>query len=606
MRQLPQIRGVIDYCQRIPLRYRGTVVALIPVLGLIATLGTWAWTRGQAMVANDWITHTQTVITESDRLLITALDAETGVRGYVITGDEDFLQPYDEAVEAFPKKAQDLNKLVEDNPVQHQRMIEIIGITQQQFDLLQRRIDLRLQFDQLLVSKDAQLPYQGKALMDQVRSRLATFQSVEKQLLQERQQHLENVRELIGRAVWGIGGLSILSSAVAILMFNKIDWAIEEQNLQLRRGRSLMRGIVANVVDGVITLDQQGNIEALNTAAIEIFGYDRPTMMGKPLEFLLAALPHHAEQNHIPREGCNISAMKRKQMVGCHRDGTLFPVDISISEIETGHQWLAIIRDITDLKLAEINLQTRANELSKLNLILAKTNADLQGRNNELDQFAYVASHDLKAPLRAIANLSEWLEEDLSGTLPAENQHQMRLLRGRVHRMEALINALLQYSRIGRTELPIESVNVAELLDEVVESLDPPAGFTIEIAPDMPTLETKRLLLSQVFANLIGNGIRHHPCEDGKVWVGVKDEGDRYRFSITDDGAGIAPEFHDKIFTIFQTLEARDTVENTGIGLAIVRKIVEAEGGKIDVKSAAGKGATFEFTWMKQSFISSG
>jgi PAS domain S-box-containing protein len=606
MRKLPQIRGVIDFCQQIPLRYRGTVVALIPVLGLVATLSTWAWTRGQARTALQWINQSQDVITESDRLLITALNAETGVRGYVITGDEDFLEPYNNAVKDFPLKSQALTQLVADNPAQQQRMNEIIRINQQQFDLLQRRVDLRLKFDQSLVGEDTQLPYKGKALMDIVRSRLAQFQTTEKQLLQKRQQNLENIRELITRTVWGIGGLSILSSAIAILMFNKIDWEIEEQNLQLRRGRSLMRGIVANVVDGVITLDQQGNIEALNAAAIEIFGYDRQTMMGKPLEFLLAALPDHAEPNQIPREGFNICAMKRKQMVGCHRDGTLFPVDISISEIETGNQWLAIIRDITDLKLAEINLQTRANELSTLNLILAKTNTDLQGRNNELDQFAYVASHDLKAPLRAIANLSEWLEEDLKGTLPAENQHQMKLLRGRVHRMEALINALLQYSRIGRTDLPIESVNVADLLDEVLESLAPPKGFKIEIAPNMPTLDTKRLLLSQVFTNLIGNAIRHHPREEGKVGVSVKDEGDRYRFSITDDGAGIAPEFHSKIFTIFQTLEPRDTVENTGIGLAIVKKIVEAEGGEVSLESTLGQGATFEFTWMKRSFIPSG
>jgi PAS domain S-box-containing protein len=601
-----RLKSISDFLARVPLRYRGTVVAMIPLIGLMATLTTWAWTRTQARTINDWIDHTQSVITASDRLLITAINAETGVRGYIITGDESFLAPYNEALKDFPKKSQTLKDLTVDNAIQSQRLVQITQGIQQQLDLLQRRVELRRESDQQVLQRDAELPYQGKALMAQVRRQLAEFQTEEQRLLEIRQRDLENVRDLITAAVWSIGGLSILSSIIAIVMFNKIDWEIEEQNLRLQQGRSLMRSLVANIVDGVITLDQEGKIEAVNQATIEMFGYDRATLIGKPLEFLLAALPAHADQNKLHRDGIDLRTITRQQMMGCRQDGTPFPIDISISRIETSSQLLTIIRDITELKLSEANLQTRANELSRLNLLMAKTNADLQERNRELDQFAYVASHDLKAPLRAIANLSEWLEEDLKGGLPPENQRQMQLLRGRVHRMEALINGLLQYSRIGRKELPIETVRVNDLLNEVLESLDPPAAFKVEIAPNMPILKTKRLLLLQVFSNLIGNAIRHHPRPDGWVKVGVADEGDRYRFTITDDGAGIDPDFHHKIFTIFQTLEPRDTVENTGIGLAIVKKIVETEGGSIHVHSQVGDGSIFEFTWLKQSFILSG
>ncbi|MFN6567855.1 PAS domain S-box protein [Dendronalium sp. ChiSLP03b] len=256
--------------------------------------------------------------------------------------------------------------------------------------------------------------------------------------------------------------------------------------------------------------------------------------------------------------------------------------------------------DISDRKLAELTLQQRAEELTRSNTILAQTTAMLQKRNQELDQFAYVASHDLKAPLRAIASLSEWLEEDLAEQLPAENQHQMQLLRGRVRRMEALINGLLEYSRVGRIHTESSLVDVGELLKEVIDSLQPPATFSIEVAPGMPTLFAKRFPLQQVFANLIDNAIKHHSRTDGRVKISVQDQGRYYKFAVADDGPGIAPEYHEKVFVIFQTLEARDRKENTGIGLAIVKKIVETEGGTIILDSISGAGSTFHFTWPKQ------
>ncbi len=265
----------------------------------------------------------------------------------------------------------------------------------------------------------------------------------------------------------------------------------------------------------------------------------------------------------------------------------------------TIREWVGVCTDIQERKTVEAALNDRANELAYLTTILTQTNTALEKRNQELDQFAYVTSHDLKAPLRAIANLSQWIEEDISDVLTDETRHQMDLLRGRVHRMEALINGLLQFSRSGRVLSDKSSVSVASLLTEIIDSLAPPASFTVEIAPNMPTLVTERLPLEQVFSNLIGNAIKHHPRPDGKVQIFVQDEGSTYEFAISDDGKGIAPEYHEKIFGIFQTLEARDRCENTGIGLAIVKKIVENHGGKIKIVSQEGKGAIFSFTWNK-------
>jgi len=270
-----------------------------------------------------------------------------------------------------------------------------------------------------------------------------------------------------------------------------------------------------------------------------------------------------------------------------------------LGENNSIREWVGVCSDIQERKSAQEALHNRANELTYLTAMLAQTNNALEKRNQELDQFAYVASHDLKAPLRAIANLSGWIEEDLSEVLTDETRRQMDLLRGRVHRMEALINGLLQFSRVGRLSTDKSLVSIGSMLTEIMDSLAPPPSFTIEITP-MPTITTEKLSLEQVFANLISNAIKHHPRQDGKIQISVQERESYYEFSVADDGKGIAPEYHDKVFSIFQTLEARDKSENTGIGLAIVKKIVEDQGGQINLTSQEGQGAIFSFTWLKQ------
>ncbi len=147
----------------------------------------------------------------------------------------------------------------------------------------------------------------------------------------------------------------------------------------------------------------------------------------------------------------------------------------------------------------------------------------------------------------------------------------MNLLRGRVHRMEGLIEGLLQYSRVGRIQVPSEMVKVEKLLAEIIDSLAPPSGFEVKVEPGMPAFVTEKLSLQQVFSNLISNAIKHNRSESGHVKISVKELDDFYEFSVADDGPGIAPQYHDKVFVIFQTLEARDKVEYSGIGLSLVK-----------------------------------
>jgi PAS domain S-box-containing protein len=262
--------------------------------------------------------------------------------------------------------------------------------------------------------------------------------------------------------------------------------------------------------------------------------------------------------------------------------------------------FLGAIEDITDRKQLELLNETQTADLQRLNNSLILAQQQLQERNQELDRFVSIAAHDLKAPLRAISNLSEWIEEDLQAQIPGENP-QLKLLRQRVKRMDALIDGLLRYSRAGKAELATETVDVAEILAETIDSLSPPASFEIRIVNSMPILQTKRLLLNQVFANLISNAIKHHDRPNGRIEITVEDLGDRHQFSIADDGPGIPEgESRERIFEIFQTLNpTTDSTENTGIGLALVKKIVEGEGGKIWLEEECIKGCRFYFTWLK-------
>jgi PAS domain S-box-containing protein len=227
------------------------------------------------------------------------------------------------------------------------------------------------------------------------------------------------------------------------------------------------------------------------------------------------------------------------------------------------------------------------------------TELALADRNQELDSFAHTVSHDLKAPLRAISNLSVWIEEDLDGQLPPDNQRQLQLLRTRVKRMESMIDSLLLYARAGRQEAKLETFDLAELLAEIIDSLAPPEGFTIEIQPSLPILSTKRVFLSQVLTNLISNAIKHHNSVTGHLHILAIEHPDCHEFILKDDGPGIAPEHHEQIFAIFQTFASKDTSDSTGIGLAIVKKIVETEQGTIRLESSLGKGTTFYVTWPK-------
>jgi len=246
---------------------------------------------------------------------------------------------------------------------------------------------------------------------------------------------------------------------------------------------------------------------------------------------------------------------------------------------------------------------TRNDELTglsrSLNIMsdkLDKNIRELENRNTELNKFAYVVSHDLKAPIRGIHNVITWIEEDLQDELSLQMKKYLMIIPQRTRRMEALINGLLDYARISPKQ-PAEKIDTNALIQEIAGSIVP-RTFKLEV-DNLPELYTERLKLEQVFTNLISNAVKYTPHEDGHIHISCKEATDRYEFSVKDNGIGIDAEYHKKIFEIFQTLREKDGKESTGVGLAIVKKIMDERQETILVKSKSGEGTEFIFTWKK-------
>ncbi len=251
---------------------------------------------------------------------------------------------------------------------------------------------------------------------------------------------------------------------------------------------------------------------------------------------------------------------------------------------------LFVINDITELKEAEKHQAKLLEQVASI--------------NGELMSFAYIISHDLKAPLRGISSLADWLSDDYRDALGEDGKGQMDLLKSRVGRMQDLIDGVLQYSRVGRVKEEVVDVELGEVVPEVIDLLAAGENISITVDKDLPTISSEKTRISQLFQNILSNSIKYMDKPQGQIHVGCAEDGDNWRFSISDNGPGIEEKHFEKIFQIFQTVSEDDSYESTGVGLSVVKKIVEMYGGSIWVESEVGKGCTFFFTLPMKERIS--
>ena len=288
----------------------------------------------------------------------------------------------------------------------------------------------------------------------------------------------------------------------------------------------------------------------------------------------------------------NIIGISR-EVVGLRKDGTTFPMELAVIETRQGERpiFTGSFRDIS----ARIKYEEQRTRVIR----------ELESSQEELKSFAYVVSHDLKAPLRAISSLAGWLAHDYMDKFDDEGKEHMRLLIKRVYRMDNLINGILQYSRIGQVKEEVIAVDLDQLVREVIDLISPPANIVISIENTLPIVMAEPTRIEQVFLNLLSNAIKFMDKPHGEIRIVCSSEDKHWKFLIADNGPGIELRHFERIFQLFQILVPRDRVECTGVGLSLVKKIVEMYGGKIWLESKVGEGSNFFFTFPKTVTTSS-
>jgi len=373
---------------------------------------------------------------------------------------------------------------------------------------------------------------------------------------------------------------SLLLSFATFLLTRQQQAATQIANRMIREATESehrFRHVVNATDTGMLIIDKAGKIIMANRAVEAIFGCPEAELIGEPLSHLIPDYQSALECGSITQEA-------NSDLVGRHRNGDQSPIEIRLTPMlnpsKTGLS-LATITDISERKAKEAQSQAMM--------------AELERSNTELAQFAHASSHDLKAPLRAIDNLAQWINDDTHELLPPESKRHLSLMRKRVQRMEQLLDDLLVYGRVGTENTVATPVELNTMLSEIAELVNPQGDFKICLDADNETLVTHRTPLFHVLLNLIGNAIKHHDKTLGVITIRSRSDTERVKIEVSDDGPGIEPANQERIFQMYQTLKPRDQVEGSGMGLATARKIVNGFGGQLSIANTDGPGASFAF-----------
>ncbi|MEP6833988.1 MAG: CHASE3 domain-containing protein [Gemmatimonas sp.] len=620
------------------------IAALVLIVGSLGVFLVNEFRGASALVA-----HTLEVKQNLAALLQRLTDAETGQRGFLLTGADEFLQPYVRAAEDVSRRLANLRQLTQDNPTQSRQLVRLEDIAESRATQLASRIrDYRAGAPIVVDTLRS-----GKEEMDSLRTLVAQMDSAETSLLTTRENSSARlgwiaIAVILPGTVAAFALLMVITSAIKreVAQREAAHARIEEQNTELEAQSTILS-------EQQVELEQQLEEQQVMTEELEAtneelqritvvaeeerdaaeHARDRYRASDTRYRFMADSIPVQvwtaapSGQLDFVSEGVvAYFGRARDEIIGDGWLSVLHPDDVSpvverwTHSLATGEPYDVNFRlkdkagtyrwhvgralahrgpdnEVTGWFGTNTDIDDAQNHLEERDRLVRS----LERTNQELDQFAYVASHDLKAPLRGIANLSEWIEEDIGDAFPAPAKEKMELLRGRVRRLEGLIDGILEYSRAGRARNAPSPIDVNQLVHEVVELLAPPANVQFQIAALLPTVLSERVPLQQVLSNLVGNAIKYTQRPDPVVQIHATTTGDFVHFRITDNGPGIAPQYHERIFVVFQRLVARDKVEGTGIGLAIVKKIVEGRGGRVWVDSPTdietGMGSTFNFTW---------
>ncbi len=349
---------------------------------------------------------------------------------------------------------------------------------------------------------------------------------------------------------------------------------------------------------GLVGIDREGRCVFANPTSLEVLGFSESELVGHSFFDVVPCFGVDGPLEHCAL--CDVmnnrEPTRRSEILFARRDGTPVPVEYVAEPVhEPGELDGGMVLSFIDIS-QRWETEQRLGDTTRS---LREKTRKLERANAELEQYAYVAAHDLKAPIRAVSMLATIIEQDFQQGDSRSLSRHAALLRDRVTRMDRFIDDLLRYARAGCADDSPQSVDTRALVDDVIRFLAPPSSFRIDVDASMPSLVTWPTPLSQILSNLLANAIAHHDRESGHIRITARPRGDFCEFSVSDDGPGIPREHQETVLQVFQVLQSRDRTEHSGLGLALVKKLVESHGGELLIDSGDGRGTTFRFTWPK-------
>lgn len=552
-------------------------VAVLAIVGASLYRTTLGFIETSAAVG-----RAQQALTALEGIYSLMSQAESRQRSYLLLGGESDLAPRHTAVARMNALAAELDQLLVDDPALRARLPE-----------LQRRIAVRLaMLDAVLEARrgsgfeaaQRQLAASpGRDEMQKLHELVVFMQGAVRARLDARQQDAQQGSR---RTFAMLGLLFILAVAALTALYARIRREAHER----RESEERLDAVVRSAGEGILTIDAAGRVESFNPAAERLFGYASAEVIGSNVSRLMPEPDRSRHDGYLQRyleSGVARVIGIGREVTGQRKNGSPIALGLTVTEMQLGTRRLftGILHDLTERRRAD----ARQAELID----------DLQAVNEELRNFAYVVSHDLKAPLRGIGSLADWLVSDYADKLDDQGREYLTLMKNRASRMDALIDGILEYSRVGRINETHVAVDLNVLVAETVQMLAPPPEVTVTVEDTLPTVVGERTRLQQLFQNLISNAIKHRDKPEGRIRVAAADAGDFWQLSVADNGPGIEPRHHERVFQLFQVLTPRDQKESTGVGLALVKKIVELYGGRVWIESRPGEGSTFLFTLPK-------
>jgi PAS domain S-box-containing protein len=355
----------------------------------------------------------------------------------------------------------------------------------------------------------------------------------------------------------------------------------------VQRSEERFRMLAEGVPNHLLFLDRELRIEFANEVFLEAAGWSEQTAVGLHISDIVGPKRFQERRPYYERALAGETLSYESTFAMGNESGYFrFSYRPSFDKSGNVRGIFSMATDISARRRAELELEAKQAELIR--------------SNKDLEQFAYVASHDLKAPLRAIELLVQWITEGLDGYDVNNVQENLVLLSKRTQRLNRLLDDLLAYSRAGRKVGAHRMTDTHALVLDVAQLVNPPPTISISVEGQLPTFSTHSAPLEQVLRNLISNAVKHHPGPEGRIVVSCREQGDHYLFAVEDDGEGIPKEYADRVFEMFQTLKSRDQVEGSGMGLAIVNRIVQWQGGRVWFEPAPSeRGTVFKFQWKR-------